>query len=435
MKNEKSIAQLEVELSELKHKYMAKDISPLAPKNGFPKLPIIKGIRLASVAANIKYADRDDVMLMECAAGSSIAGVFTRSSTRSASVLDCQNKLVNRSDKTAAAIIVNSGNSNAFTGSHGEVSVQNICASISNEMNIPLNSIFSASTGVIGEKLPHEKIINKIEELNSKLSEYSLESAARAIMTTDTFPKGAYSSFSINGSNVNISGFAKGSGMIAPDMATMLVYIMTDVSIKRNILQNILTKLNEKTFNCITVDSDTSTSDSLMVIATGQSKTETIVDEFSDEALKFTEELNSVMLSLAKQVVRDGEGATKFLEVEVRGAVSDISAKTVALAIANSPLIKTAAAGEDPNWGRVVMGVGKSGEPADRDKISIWFGSILVAEQGWVASSYREDLGQNYMKNQELKIIVDLAIGDGSATVWTCDLTHQYIAINADYRS
>ena len=435
MKNEKSIAQLEVELSELKHKYMAKDISPLAPKNGFPKLPIIKGIRLASVAANIKYADRDDVMLMECAAGSSIAGVFTRSSTRSASVLDCQNKLVNRSDKTAAAIIVNSGNSNAFTGTHGEVSVQNICASISSEMNIPLNSIFSASTGVIGEKLPHEKIINKIEELNSKLSEHSLESAARAIMTTDTFPKGAYSSFSINGSNVNISGFAKGSGMIAPDMATMLVYIMTDVSIKRNILQNILTKLNEKTFNCITVDSDTSTSDSLMVIATGQSKTETIVDEFSDEALKFTEELNSVMLSLAKQVVRDGEGATKFLEVEVRGAVSDISAKTVALAIANSPLIKTAAAGEDPNWGRVVMGVGKSGEPADRDKISIWFGSILVAEQGWVASSYREDLGQNYMKNQELEIIVDLAIGDGSATVWTCDLTHQYIAINADYRS
>ena len=435
MKNEKSIAQLEVELSELKHKYMAKDISPLAPKNGFPKLPIIKGIRLASVAANIKYSDRDDVMLMECAAGSSIAGVFTRSSTRSASVLDCQNKLVNRSDKTAAAIIVNSGNSNAFTGTHGEVSVQNICASISSEMNIPLNSIFSASTGVIGEKLPHEKIINKIEELNSKLSEYSLESAARAIMTTDTFPKGAYSSFSINGSNVNISGFAKGSGMIAPDMATMLVYIMTDVSIKRNILQNILTKLNEKTFNCITVDSDTSTSDSLMVIATGQSKTETIVDEFSDEALKFTEELNSVMLSLAKQVVRDGEGATKFLEVEVRGAVSDISAKTVALAIANSPLIKTAAAGEDPNWGRVVMGVGKSGEPADRDKISIWFGNILVAEQGWVASSYREDLGQNYMKNQELKIIVDLAIGDGSATVWTCDLTHQYIAINADYRS
>ena len=302
-------------------------------------------------------------------------------------------------------------------------------------MNIPLNSIFSASTGVIGEKLPHEKIINKIKELNSKLSEYSLESSARAIMTTDTFPKGAYSSFSINGSNVNISGFAKGSGMIAPDMATMLVYIMTDVSIKRNILQNILTKLNEKTFNCITVDSDTSTSDSLMVIATGQSKTETIVDEFSDEALKFTEELNSVMLSLAKQVVRDGEGATKFLEVEVRGAVSDISAKTVALAIANSPLIKTAVAGEDPNWGRVVMGVGKSGEPADRDKISIWFGNILVAEQGWVASSYREDLGQNYMKNQELKIIVDLAIGDGSGTVWTCDLTHQYIAINADYRS
>jgi len=223
--------------------------------------------------------------------------------------------------------------------------------------------------------------------------------------------------------------------MIAPDMATMLVYIMTDIAIEKNILQNILAKLNEKTFNSITVDSDTSTSDSLMLIATGQSGNKIIIDEHSVEALKFSEELHAVMLNLAKQVVRDGEGATKFLEIEVNGAVSEKSAKIVALAIANSPLIKTAIAGEDPNWGRVVMGVGKSGEPADRDKISIWFGDILVAQHGWGSSSYSENLGQNYMKNQELKITVDLGIGDGSAKVWTCDLTHQYISINADYRS
>ena len=435
MKNKKSIAELELELAELKNMYSAANISPLAPKNGFPILPQIQGIRFAAAAANVKYSERNDVMLIECAAGSSIAGLFTRSSTRSASVLDCQNKLkIGTSDK-GAAILVNSGNSNAFTGSYGEESVQKICLAVSNEMKIPFNSVFTASTGVIGEKLPHEKIISKVKELNSKLDEYSAESAARAIMTTDTFPKGACSSFSINNSIVNISGFAKGSGMIAPDMATMLVYIMTDIAIEKNILQNILAKLNEKTFNSITVDSDTSTSDSLMLIATGQSGNKIIIDENSAEALKFTEELHAVMLNLAKQVVRDGEGATKFLEIEVNGAVSEKSAKIVALAIANSPLIKTAIAGEDPNWGRVVMGVGKSGEPADRDKISIWFGDILVAQHGWGSSSYSENLGQNYMKNQELKITVDLGVGDGSAKVWTCDLTHQYISINADYRS
>ena len=435
MKNKKSIAELELELAELKNKYSTVNISPLAPENGFPILPQIQGIRFAAAAANVKYSERNDVMLIECAAGSSIAGLFTKSSTRSASVLDCQNKLkIGTSDK-GAAILVNSGNSNAFTGSYGEESVQKICTAVSNEMKIPLNSVFTASTGVIGEKLPHKKIISKVKELNSKLDEYSAESAARAIMTTDTFPKGACSSFSINNSIVNISGFAKGSGMIAPDMATMLVYIMTDIAIEKNILQNILAKLNEKTFNSITVDSDTSTSDSLMLIATGQSGNKIIIDENSAEALKFTEELHAVMLNLAKQVVRDGEGATKFLEIEVNGAVSEKSAKIVALAIANSPLIKTAIAGEDPNWGRVVMGVGKSGEPADRDKISIWFGDILVAQHGWGSSSYSENLGQNYMKNQELKITVDLGIGDGSAKVWTCDLTHQYISINADYRS
>lgn len=435
MKNKKTIAELELELAELKNKYSTTNISPLAPKNGFPKLPKIQGIRFAAVAANIKYTKRNDVMLIECAAGSSIAGVFTRSSTRSASVLDCQNKLKNAFLTKGAAILANSGNSNAFTGMYGKESVQKICCAVSDEMKIPLDSVFTASTGVIGEKLPHEKITSKIKELNSKLNESSSEDAARAIMTTDTFPKGACSSFSVNGVNVNISAFAKGSGMIAPDMATMLVYIMTDIAIEQNILQNILSKLNKKTFNSITVDSDTSTSDSLMLIATGQSGNRLITNENSVEALKFTQELRAVMLNLAKQVVRDGEGATKFFEVEVTGAISEKSAKVVALAIANSPLVKTAVAGEDPNWGRIVMGVGKSGEPADRDKISIWFGDILVAQHGWVVSTYNEELGQKYMKKQDLKIRIDLAVGDGTATVWTCDLTHQYISINADYRS
>jgi glutamate N-acetyltransferase/amino-acid N-acetyltransferase len=424
LKNNKTIDQLEAELKGLKAKYHIKKISPLAPKDGFPKLPVIKGVRYASTAANIKYSDRDDVMLIECIQGSSIGGVFTRSSTRSASVLDCQKKLK-----------INSGNSNAFTGSYGEKSVSKICEAISNELKIPTNSIFTSSTGVIGEKLLHEKIIKKIQELKFNLNKNSAESAARAIMTTDTFPKGAGSSFLISGCPVNIAGFAKGSGMISPDMATMLVYIFTDVSIEKNILQNILTKINEKTFNSITVDSDTSTSDSLIIVATGQSDCKKITDEFSAEALKFTDELHAIMSNLSKQVVRDGEGASKFLEILINGAVSDSSAKTVGLAIANSPLIKTALAGEDPNWGRVVMGVGKSGEPADRDKISIWFGNILVAENGWVAPSYNESLGQNYMKNEDLKITVDLGVGNGSSTVWTCDLTHQYVAINADYRS
>lgn len=254
-------------------------------------------------------------------------------------------------------------------------------------------------------------------------------------MTTDTFPKGAGSSFLVNGLPVEIAGFAKGSGMISPDMATMLVYIVTDVAIDQSVLQLILSNLNEKTFNSITVDSDTSTSDSVMIVATGKSGVPRITNEYSNDALEFTQKLNEVMVNLSQQVVRDGEGATKFIEITIKGAISNASAKTVGLAIANSPLIKTAAAGEDPNWGRVVMGVGKSGEPADRDKLTIWFGDILVAKDGWVSPSYTEQEGLAYMKNTDLQFTVDLGMGDGNATVWTCDLTHQYIVINADYRS
>ena len=283
---------------------------------------------------------------------------------------------------------------------------------------------------MIGEVLPHDRITAKIGELSQKLDAGGIEAAARAIMTTDTFPKGAQTEVEINGKTVRIAGIAKGSGMIAPDMATMLVYIFTDAAADREVLQSMVSALNDQTFNCITVDSDTSTSDSLLMAATGTSGVR--IDETS---VGFMEALRRVMLDLAHQVVRDGEGATKFVEIAVTGASSDADARTHAMAIANSPLVKTAIAGEDANWGRIVMAVGKSGAPADRDTLSIWFGDILVANKGWVNPDYREEDAAAYMKGQELCIAVDLGLGGGKAHVWTCDLTHGYIDINADYRS
>jgi glutamate N-acetyltransferase / amino-acid N-acetyltransferase len=402
-------------------------ISPLAPDR-FPILPVIKGVQFAAVSAEVKYKDRDDVMVAIMAPDTAIAGVFTKSSTRSAPVLDCQVKL--GGDTSAPAVfLVNSGNSNAFTGSAGERSVEEICASVAAVFDVPQTRIFTASTGVIGERLPHDQIINKMSDLSAQLSLSSIESAARAIMTTDTFPKGASAEVIIDGKPVRIAGIAKGSGMIAPDMATMLVYIFTDAKIAQSDLQVLLETLTDSTFNCITVDSDTSTSDTLMCAATGVSGV-----DVTDSA-GFTQALRRVMLDLAHQVVRDGEGATKFVEIRVSGAASDAEARTVGLSIANSPLVKTAIAGEDPNWGRIVMAVGKSGAQANRDKLTIRFGDIVVAENGWVSPSYSEDLGAEYMKQQNLAINVDLGIGGGLGTVWTCDLTHGYITINADYRS
>ena len=404
-------------------------VSPLAPKSGFPELPVVEGVRFASTAAGVKYQGRDDVMLAEIASGSSIAGVFTKSATRSANVLDCQEKLGKVEEPAQGfAIIVNSGNSNAFTGRAGDASVSRISESVSKVLNIPASHVYTASTGVIGERLPDERITASLKELSKSLMPENGKRAAKAIMTTDTYPKGAGKTVEINGQSVNISGFAKGSGMIAPDMATMLVYIFTDAKIAQNELQQMVSGLNQTSFNAITVDSDTSTSDSLMVVATGKSA------DVNGSDL-FREALNEVMLDLAHQVVRDGEGATKFVEISVKGAINDASGLIIARSIANSPLVKTAIAGEDPNWGRVVMAIGKSGEPADRDKISIWFGDILVADQGWVAESYKEEDGAAYMEKEELKIAVDLGVGSGEGTVWTCDLTHGYITINADYRS
>lgn len=401
--------------------------SPLAPA-AFPELPAIKGLRLSAGSAGVKYQGRNDVMLAVMDPGTTIAGTFTRSKTRSAPVRDCQAKLGGDSS-TGAAILVNSGNSNAFTGHYGQTSVAEICAALAAATGLPEARIFTASTGVIGEPLPHDRIITQINDLNAGLKADALEAAAEAIMTTDTFAKGASAEVTIGGETVSIAGIAKGSGMIAPDMATMLVYIFTDAQLPQEALQAELSRLCDRSFNCITVDSDTSTSDSLMLCATGASGIDV------SGSAEFSQALEAVMLDLAHQVVRDGEGATKFVEIQITGAVDDAEAKVHGLAIANSPLVKTAIAGEDPNWGRVVMAIGKSGAEADRDLLSISFGDVLVATKGWVSPDYREEDGAAQMTRDEITIKVDLGLGTGACTVWTCDLTHQYITINADYRS
>ena len=402
--------------------------SPLAPAQ-FPTLPNVAGVRFGTLAAGIKYQNRSDVMLAELAPGTSIAGVFTQSATRSAAVLDCQKKL-GLPAAEGAAILVNSGNANAFTGHRGMASVQALTKALSDQLELSETRVFTASTGVIGEPLPHEKISTRMPELIADLDAEGIAMAAQAIMTTDTYPKGASAQVETPSGPVNIVGIAKGSGMIAPDMATMLAYIFTDAQIEQAELQGLLSLLNEVTFNAITVDSDTSTSDTLILAATGASG-----HSVSAQNTAFAEGLHQVMRDLAHQVVRDGEGARKFVEVRLTGAASDQDAKQHAKAIANSPLVKTALAGEDPNWGRIIMALGKSGAAAERDLIKIWLGDILVAEQGWVAASYSEERGAAYMKNAELVIAVDLGIGNGAAIVWTCDLTHDYISINADYRS
>lgn len=403
-------------------------VSPLAPAR-FPDLPAIRGARFATAAAGVKYVGRSDVMLALLDPGSVIAGVFTKSATRSANVLDCQEK-IRLSDENGAAILVNSGNSNAFTGRAGDESVRAICAAVSEVSGLPATRVFTSATGVIGERLPHDRITATVRDLHDRLDETGLPDAAHAIMTTDTFAKAAATTVHLPGGPIRIAGIAKGSGMIAPDMATMLVYIFTDARIAQDDLQKCVSALNETTFNCITVDSDTSTSDTLLVAATGASGVSVPEDDTA-----FRDGLHGVMQDLAQQVVRDGEGATKFVEITVTGALNAADAKTHALSIANSPLVKTAIAGEDPNWGRVVMAIGKSGAAADRDTLSIFFGDVKVASNGWVDPDYQEEMGAAVMKEQDITITIDLGMGTGKATVWTCDLTHGYISINADYRS
>ncbi len=410
----------------------AKPVSPLAPAS-FPILPVIKGAEFAAIGAGIKYQNRKDVMLVRLAPGTAIAGAFTRSSTRSGCVRDCQAKLAMKVPEGAgAAIIVNSGNSNAFTGAVGDAAVAAVTGGVAEALGVPASRVFSSSTGVIGEPLPYEKITVVIDALVSQLSEQAIQGAAEAIMTTDTFPKGAAAVVQGDGGPIHISGIAKGSGMIAPDMATMLVYIFTDAKIPAATLQKMISRNVDDTFNSITVDSDTSTSDTLLVAATGQSAAAEVKGPV---AKAFETALRGVMMNLAHQVVRDGEGATKFVEVRVTGAVTPADAQKAALAIANSPLVKTAVAGQDPNWGRIVAAIGKSGAEADRDRLTIRFGDILVAEKGWRCPDYKEEDGANYMLNPELLIHVDMGLGKAARSVWTCDLTNRYIEINADYRS
>ena len=410
----------------------AKPVSPLAPAS-FPALPRIKGAEFAAVEAGVRYQNRKDVMLVRLAPGTAMAGVFTRSTTRSACVRDCQTKLAMKvTDGAGAAIIVNSGNSNAFTGNTGDKSVAEVTGSVATALGIPASRVFSSSTGVIGEPLPHDRITAKVPDLAAALTEAAIEGAAQAIMTTDTFPKGAAATVQGEGGVINIAGIAKGSGMIAPDMATMLVYIFTDAKISAANLQKMVSRNVDATFNSITVDSDTSTSDTLLIAATGQSAAAEVKGAV---AKAFETALHGVMRNLALQVVRDGEGATKLVEVRVTGAASDEDAAKVAFAIANSPLVKTAVAGQDPNWGRIVMAVGKSGAQADRDKLTIRFGDILVAQNGWRNPDYKEEDGAAYMLQPELVLAVDLGLGKSKRSVWTCDLTNRYIEINADYRS
>ena len=408
-------------------------VSPLAPA-GFPAIPPVAGVAFAAVAAEVRYRGRTDVMLARLAPGTAIAGVFTRSATAAAPVLDGRAKLGRRATG-GAAIIVNSGNANAFTGAGGREAVEAVTAAVADRLGVPQSRVFMSSTGVIGEPLPFERITARLDEAASALDPGAIRAAAGAIMTTDTYPKGAFAVCEIGGRPVTVAGIAKGSGMIAPDMATMLAYVFTDAAVDQTLLQRMLVAINATTFNAITVDSDTSTSDTLLLCATGRSGAAKITDARTRDAQAFKAALSEVMTDLAQQVVRDGEGASKFVTISVTGAASAADARKVAMSVANSPLVKTAIAGEDPNWGRVVMAVGKSGARADRDRLSIRFGDVQVAENGWVSPGYDEAEGARVMQADEIEIGIDLGLGSRSARVWTCDLTARYIEINADYRS
>ncbi len=403
--------------------------SPLAPES-FPDLPEIGGLRLAAAGAGVKYKGRKDVMLAELASGSTIAGVFTKSKTCSAPVDWCKKILAKGK---ARALIVNSGNANAFTGKQGDRDVKAIVASVSKSLKCPQNQIFAASTGVIGERLPVERISKVAPRLVNSLKPNRWSDVANAIMTTDTYPKGASATAEINGELITIAGIAKGSGMIAPDMATMLCFVFTDAAVPADLLQKQLRMAVDQTFNCITVDSDTSTSDTVLLAATGQSNHKKI--ENQRELKSFQSALRIVLQDLATQVVKDGEGASKFITIDVTGAASNKAAKTIGLSIANSPLVKTAIAGEDANWGRVVMAVGKAGEKADRDKLTITMGEVEIVKIGKLNPNYDESVVTKHLKGFDINITVDVGIGKGKARVWTCDLTHDYISINADYRS
>jgi glutamate N-acetyltransferase/amino-acid N-acetyltransferase len=409
-------------------------ISPLAPKK-VPALPPIAGVRFAVAAAGVRYQGRTDVMLALFDKPAEVAGVFTRSRCTSAPVDWCRASLRHG---RARALVVNSGNANAFTGAAGEKTVLAVAEATAKTIGASAHEIFMASTGVIGEPLEASRIVGALGALKGAARDDGLMDAARAIMTTDTFAKVATQRVKLGDAEVTINGVAKGAGMIAPDMATMLAFVFTDAPIAAPVLQALLAKGAERSFNAITVDSDTSTSDTLLIFATGAAAARgaPAITEAADPRLAaFRRALDKLLLDLAHQVVCDGEGARKFIEIRVGGAATRRAAKRIALSIANSPLVKTAVAGEDANWGRVVMAVGKAGEKAERDKLDIFFGDIRVAHAGARDPDYDEAAASAYMKRPKIVIAANVGVGTATAKVWTCDLTKEYVAINGDYRS
>jgi glutamate N-acetyltransferase / amino-acid N-acetyltransferase len=412
----------------------ATTVSPFAPK-ALPNVPPIPGVRLATAEAGIRYQGRTDLLLAVLEPGTVAAGVLTRSKTRSAPVEWCAKRL-----KTgqARALVVNSGNANAFTGKRGREAVEITADAAAKAVGCAADTVFIASTGVIGEPMQAEKFAHLLDSLARQAAPDAWQTAARAIMTTDTFPKLASRLARIGDTEVAINGFCKGAGMIQPDMATMLCFIFTDAAIERAALQELVARSADTTFNCVTIDGDTSTSDTLLAFATGAAERRGCprISDPGDSRLKgFANALHDLMRDLAILIAKDGEGITKFVTINVEGAENDRAARAIGLAIGNSPLVKTAIAGEDPNWGRVVMAVGKAGEAADRDKLAIWFGNHLVAKDGERAPGYEEDVIARYMKGAEISLRVDVGVGSGRAIIWTCDLTHGYIDINASYRS
>jgi glutamate N-acetyltransferase/amino-acid N-acetyltransferase len=409
-------------------------VSPFAPAQP-PALPPIDGVRLAACEAGIRYAGRTDLLLALFEPSTAVAGVFTTSKTASAAVEWCREHVRHG---MARALVVNSGNANAFTGMRGREAVEETVRAAARIADCLDADVYVASTGVIGEPLDPSKFVGFLAGLAERAEPDAYEMAARAIMTTDTFPKLATRTCEIDGVPVTLNGIAKGAGMIAPDMATMLSFLFTDAPIEPGALQSVLSPLVEDSFNAITIDSDTSTSDTVLLFATGAAERRScprIADGEDPRLAGFRAALFDLMRDLAHQIVKDGEGLTKFVSVTVKGAESKTAARAIAKAICNSPLVKTALAGEDPNWGRIVMAVGKAGEAADRDRLAICFGDIEVAKDGEVAPGYKEANGAAYMKRAEIEITVDVGIGEGADTMWTCDLTKEYIAINADYRS
>jgi glutamate N-acetyltransferase/amino-acid N-acetyltransferase len=406
-------------------------VSPLAPEK-FPAIAPIAGVRFAATAAGIRYQGRNDLMLAEFAPGTTVAGVFTKNRMPGAPVDWCRAILKRGS---ARGLVVNAGNANVFTGKAGVVATRESAKAAAKAIGCDPKDVYLASTGVIGQPLPYEKIVAAMPALHGALKADAVKLAADTIMTTDTFPKGSVATAKIDGRTVTVAGFCKGSGMIQPDMATMLCFLFTDARLNARTLQAMLSPANDASFNCMTVDGDTSTSDTVLLFATGQVDYKPVARAADPRLAGFRKALEKVLRDLAIQVARDGEGASKFMAVTVKGAASDKAARRIAFTVANSPLVKTAIAGEDANWGRVVMAVGRAGEQANRDKLKIWMGGVLIARNGAVDPKYDEATVMPHMRGREIDIVVDVGVGKGTSTVWSCDLTHGYIDINGSYRS